>query len=158
MPHPPSLLVVVADGAHARFLHQDAAGVLRTVSRQDDPDAHQRTSDLGTDRPGRSFESANPAHHAIAPRHDLHRMAEDAFVRSVAAAVNAAGARGEFAALVLVAPDRRLGLLTEALDRATAAKLLGTLNKDLVKTPDPEMAAHLSSFLAAHHRAGGTPG
>jgi len=43
----------VVDGEHARFVQADTDNTLRTVSSLDSASAHQRSHDIGTDRPGR---------------------------------------------------------------------------------------------------------
>ena len=44
--------------------------------------------------------------------------------------------------------------LREALDAATQAKLVGTLEKDLVKTPDHELWPHVREWVSPARRAG----
>ena len=152
MARPLTLRIAIADGEHARYVQPDANYVLRTVSSVDSASAHLRSRDLGSDRPGRSFESGNPAHHAVGERHDLHRMAKDTFARLVAEQLNAASARDEFDELLLVAPPRALHELREALDPATKAKLVGTLERDLVKTPDHELSPHVREWVSPERR------
>jgi protein required for attachment to host cells len=152
MARPLTLWIAIADGEHARFVQPDSSNALRTVDAIDSATAHQRSRDLGSDRPGRSFESGNPAHHAVGQRHDLHRMAKDTFARLVAAQLNAAMARNEFDELLLVAPQRTLHELQESLDAATKARLIATLDKDLVKTPDHELWPHLREWVSPEHR------
>ena len=139
MARPLTLRIIIADGEHARFVQPDADNTLRTVSSLDSASAHQRSRDIGTDRPGRAFESGTTARHAVGPRHDLHAMEQERFVRLVGEQINAASGRDEFDELLLVAPPRVLHELREALDAVTRTKLVGTLEKDLVKTPDHEL-------------------
>lgn len=68
-------------------------------------------------------------------------------MRLVGEKLNAAGVRNAFDELLLVAPARALHELRESLDKSTKAKLVGTLEKDLVKTPDHELWPHLSESL-----------
>jgi protein required for attachment to host cells len=152
MARPLTLRIAIADGEHARFVQPDANNVLRTIGSIDSAAAHLRSRDIGSDRPGRSFESANPAHHAVGERHDLHRMANDRFVRSVARQLNEAAARNEFDELLLVAPPRALHELHKALDPATKARLVGTLERDLVKTPDHELWPQVREWVSPEHR------
>ena len=152
MARPLTLRIAIADGEHARFVQPDSNNVLRTVNSMDSASAHLRSQDIGSDRPGRSFESGNPAHHAVGERHDLHRMAKDTFARLVAQQLNAASAHGEFDGLLLVAPPRALHELREALDPATTAKLVGTLERDLVKTPDHELWPHVREWVSPERR------
>ncbi len=149
MARPLTLRIVIADGEHARIVQPDSDDVLRTVSSIDSTTAHLRSRDIGTDRPGRSFESAAAAHHGVGQRHDLHTMEKERFVRFVAQQLNDSSDRGEFDELLLVSPPRALHELADALDAKTRAKLVGTLEKDLVKTPDHELWPHLSQWVSA---------
>jgi protein required for attachment to host cells len=62
-----------------------------------------------------------------------------------------------FDELVLVAPSHALSELTDALDTTTRAKLIATLAKDFVKTPDHELWPHLKEWVRPVHRAGVPP-
>lgn len=152
MPRPATLWIAIADGEHARFVQPDGNDALRTVEALNSASAHLRSRDLGTDRPGRSFESSSPAHHAVGQRHDLHTMEKQKFVRLVAEQLNAAATRNDFDELVLVAPPRALHELREALTPDSAAKLVGTLEHDLVKTPDHELGPHLRDWVGPQRR------
>ena len=152
MARPLTLQIIIADGEHARFVQADADNTLRTVSSLDSASAHQRSRDIGTDRPGRAFESGATARHAVGPRHDLHAMEQERFVRLVGEQINAASGRDEFDELLLVAPPRTLHELREALDTVTRTKLVGTLEKDLVKTPDHELWPHVREWVSPARR------
>ena len=155
MARAPALWIAIADGEHARFVQPDANNVLRTVSAVDSASAHLRSRDIGSDRPGRSFESAASAHHAVGERHDPHRLEKDRFARFVADELNAAAAREAFDELLLVAPPRAMQELRDALNEGTLKKLVGTLEKDLVKTPDHELWPHVKEWVGAAHRPTG---
>jgi protein required for attachment to host cells len=146
------LCIVAADGEHARFITPAADNALHTTERLDSAAAGQRTSDLVSDRLGRSFESASPTRHAITPRHDPHELEKEKFGREVAARINALGAAGAFDALALVAPPPILGLIQDALSSETRAKLVGTLAKDLATVPDHELQPHLQHWVGPLRR------
>ncbi len=152
MARPLTLCIAIVDGEHARFVQPDANNVLRTVQSVDSASAHLRSRDIGSDRPGRAFESAGSAHHAVGQRHDLHRMEEAKFVRMIAEQLNAKVAVGEFDELLLVAPSRAMHELQGSLDAAAKAKLVGTLEKDLVKTPDHELWPHVRQWISPERR------
>ncbi len=155
MARPLTLWIVIADGEHARFVQPDADNVLRTLNSLDSTSAHLRSRDIGTDRPGRSFESSGGAHHGVGQRHDLHAMEKDRFVRLVGEQINAAARRDELDELLLIAPPRALSELREALDASAQAKLVGALEKDLVKTPDHELWPHVREWVSPARRPGG---
>jgi protein required for attachment to host cells len=148
------LCFVIADGGHARFVRPASDNALQTFEAVDSTDVHKRDQDLVSDRPGRAFESGTAGRHAYSQRHDPHEMAKDRFTHSVARRLNEHSAADAFNELVLVAPSHVLSELTDALDTTTGAKLLGTLAKDLVKTPDHELWPHLKEWVRPVHRAG----
>jgi protein required for attachment to host cells len=151
MARPLTLWIAIADGEHARFVKPDENNVLHTVQAVDSASAHLRSRELGSDRPGRSVESATSARHAVGQRHDLHEMEKEKFARLVADELNAATARDEFDELLLVAPARVMHELREALGQAALSRLVGTLDKDL-KTPDHELWPHVRDWVSAERR------
>jgi protein required for attachment to host cells len=153
MPQHHSLCFVIADGGHARFVRPASDNALHTFDAVDSVTLHKRDHDLVSDRPGRSFESGAAARHAYTPRTDPHEMAKDQFTRVVGRIVNETSAADEFHELVIVAPAHVLSELTDALDARTKAKLLGSLAKDLVNTPDHELWPHLKEWVRPVHRA-----
>jgi len=141
------VLIIVADGAHARFVRPADNGALHTVNAIDSAAAHKRSSDLGSDHPGAAMHSQSTAHHAMAPRHDPHALAEAEFARFVADEVNAIVAEGGTDHLLLAAPPRTLNAIRDHLSQQAASALTGTVGKDLVKTPDHELQPHLRQWL-----------
>lgn len=151
MARPHTLWIAIADGEHARFVQPGAGNVLHTVGAVDSASAHLRSRDIGADRPGRSFESAASAHHAVGERHDLHRQEKDRFAQLVAEELNAAAERDTFDELLLVAPAHVMAELRRALNDGTVKKLVGMLEKDLVKTPDHELWLHVKEWVSEAH-------
>lgn len=137
------LLYVIADGGRARFVERDEAGAFRTVSSFLSAELHERSSDLGKDRPARVQESANPARHAIEPRRDLHTAAKEDFIRLVADQLEGEQKRGRFDELMLVAPPRVLTQLKDQLSKSVARVVVRDLQKDLTKVRDHDLTAHL---------------
>ncbi len=147
-----NLCFVIADGGHARFVQPASDNGLHTIRAIDSATIHKRDHDLVSDRPGRSFESASTGRHAYAPRHDPHDQEKLRFAHLVAEKVNEEAAAELFDELVVVAPCAVLSELTDALDRSTRAKVLGTLAKDLVKVPDHALWQHLKEWVRPVHR------
>jgi protein required for attachment to host cells len=139
----PKRLYIIADGGRARFVAMDDAGDFHTLSSFVSSEMHERSSDLGRDRPSRVKESANVARHAVEPRHDLHEAAKEDFVRQVAAAVDQEHNERKFDQLVLIAPPRVLSELRASLSKPMAKVVVHELQKDLTKVPDHELRPHL---------------
>lgn len=147
------LCFLIADGEHARFVEADADNMLHTCRSFDSVTAHLVSHDLGSDRPGRSFESGTPGSHGVAPRHDPHRQEKTKFAHFVAGELAIHAREGAFDRLVLIAPAHCLREIVEALDARTAAMVTGRLAKDLVKTPDHALPAHLRAWVDSPQRA-----
>lgn len=136
---------VIADGGRARFVIRDDKGAFRTVASLASAELHERSHDLGLDRPARVKESASPARHAIEPRRDLHEAAKQDFVKRVAGQLDAEHERGQFDKLMLVAPPGVLTELKKALSKPLAKLVASDLQKDLTKVPDHDLAEHLAA-------------
>jgi len=136
---------VIADGGRARFVERDDRGAYRTVLSFVASELHERSQDLGLDRPARVKESASPARHAVEPRRDLHAAAKEDFVKLVAEQLDAEHGRGQFEKLVLVAPRGVLTELKQKLSKPMAKLLAGDLQKDLTKVPDHALVEHLAA-------------
>ncbi|GBQ86459.1 hypothetical protein AA13595_1899 [Gluconacetobacter johannae DSM 13595] len=140
-----NILFVIADGEHARFVQADDNHALHSIASFDSTAAHKQSSDLGDDAPGASFHSDSTAHHALAPRHDLHSLEKQKFARLVAAQINARQTLDD--ALVVVAPARTSAVITQNLVPEVGCRVIGVLDKDLVKVPDHELKAHVGRWI-----------
>ena len=140
----PRTWYVVADGGRARILQKrETEDMFDTLRELVSADIHRHTRELGTERPGRTHESANSAHHAVEPRQDLHRAEKRNFVYELAEALNEANAGDEFDQLILVAPAHALRELHQALNALTQRKIAAQLQKDLTHVPAGDLAKHL---------------
>lgn len=147
MPKRSNLVIVLADGEHARLVRYGADGVLRTEQKFNSISAHKRSSDLGTDAPGASFHSDLIAHHALNPRQDLHEQEKAHFARLVAQQLNDMASNGACDALLIVALPDTAGAIESALGGAAKTALQGMVHKDLLKTADDQLAAHLAPWV-----------
>jgi protein required for attachment to host cells len=139
---------LVADAQHARILEREApAGAWRERLEDRIEITDPRSHEQGSDRPGRSHESASSARHAIEPRTDPHREAKRAFAIRLARHLEASEA--SYARLLLVAPPAFLGDLREALGDAARRKLQGTLDKDLTALKLAELGPRLDEARPA---------
>jgi protein required for attachment to host cells len=154
MPKRSNLVIVLADGEHARLVRRGADGVLRTEQKFDSITAHKRSADLGTDAPGASFHSDSTSHHAYTPRHDLHEQQKAHFAQFVAQQLNGVGGDGAFDALLIVALPDTAAAIESAVSGAVRATLRGTLHKDLMKIADDKLAPHLSPWIPSPAHGG----
>lgn len=140
--------ILVADGGRAHVLERlGAAHQLAAVDDMVFEAELPRTSELGSDRPGRSFQSNGAKRHAHTARRDLHDALEDAFVQRLVATLAAAQTAARFDQLVLIAPPRALGVLRQQLTNALRAVVRGEIDKDLTKSPRADVEACLADHV-----------
>jgi protein required for attachment to host cells len=135
--------VVVCDGKKALVLENAGDEKflnLKTREVFDHPDL--KTSELGTDAPGRSFSSVGNGRSAV-EQTDWHAQEEEKFLRKLAGHLDAAVRAGEAKSLFMVAPPRALGVLRQAYSHNLRQALRAEVDKDFVKLPVHEIEKHL---------------
>lgn len=146
MPRRKTTWVLVADGARARMLLAKGRGQgLEPVAEAEWRPSREPTRELGTDKPGRAFESASPGlRHAMEPKVAWQRFEKARFAREVAEMLAEAARREAFDAIVIVAPPQALGDLRAILDAAVAARITAEIPKDLTNVPLHDLPRHLA--------------
>src|SRR5215510_6757942 len=136
--------VVVCDGAKALVLEN--AGDIRTpnlktvqVLEQEDLATHL----IGTDAPGRTFNSVGNARSAV-EQTDWHDQAERAFLAQLAQHLDVAVSSGKAKSVIVVAPPRALGMIRPAYSHALKGAVRAEEDKDFVKMPLHEIEKRLT--------------
>lgn len=146
---PTTTWILIADGARARIFANLGPGkgiapVEGGVLKSD----HAPSRELASDRPGRTFESADVTRHAIDPAQDPHRELKRAFAVRLATFIEEHLAENAFDRLVLVAPPVTLGDLRAALSNPVKQRVSAELDNDLTNTPVEELPKHLATVMA----------
>ncbi len=141
---PHDALVLVGDGRRALILRNRGTPAIPelVVEHAWRSPPNPATREHGTDAPGRGFTPTG--HRSAMEQTDWHDIAEDAFAREVATALENLCARGKQTGLVVVAPPRALADLRDNYGAATRAALVGEIDKDLTRHPLPQIARHLA--------------
>jgi len=139
---PGKVLFVLADGARARLVEQTGGrGGFTTIEEIDGrPRLQDLRRELRASPPARSFESFTPMRHSVG-REDSFRKAKEDFVSEVAERAGEVLRQRKLDEVFVAAPSRLLGLLRQKL--GSQARLVGSLDRDLTKSPD----AALSEWL-----------
>jgi len=135
--------VIVCDGKKALVLENtgdEKALQLQTREVYEHPDP--KTHELGTDAPGRSFNSVGTARSAV-EQTDWHDQEEQRFLHKLSSHLDAAVVAGKAKSLILVAPPRALGVLRSALSSHVLGALRAEIDKDFVKLPLHEIEKRL---------------
>jgi len=137
--------VVVCDGAKALILQNDGDAIspnlkTREVREQADP----KTSEQGTDAPGRSINSVGSRRSAM-EQTDWHDQAEHQFLTDLGRRLDAAVVAGETKSLIVVAPPRALGVLRRSYSAPVRNALRVEIDKDYVRMPVHEIEKRLAA-------------
>jgi protein required for attachment to host cells len=135
--------VIVCDGKKALVLENAGDEKflnLKTKKVFDHPD--ERTRELGSDAPGRSFSSMGHGRSAM-EQTDWHDQEEERFLQTLAKYLDAEVKAAHVKSIVMVAPPRALGMLRPAYSNDLRKALRGEIDKDLVAMPVHEIEKHL---------------
>jgi protein required for attachment to host cells len=140
--------ILVADAARARVFRFDRE------EKRLEPAWHEQlvgsklaSRKIGSDRPGRTFDSGGEGRHAKEPPTDPARYEKERFAREVVDRLEDELNRHAFGALVVVAPPQFLGDLRTNLSPQLAACVTAEINKDLSKLTPSELLEHLKSVV-----------
>jgi protein required for attachment to host cells len=103
-----------------------------------------RSSEIGSDREGRSFDSLGGQRHAMQPHSDPREIEARRFVASIAADLLQARRDDRYQRLVIVAPPKAMGELRGLLPAAVAEVVAAELTEDLTRMPLKELESLLA--------------
>lgn len=137
--------IVVADQSKARiFTVEDPRGELQELEQLENPTGRDQAQTLGSDRPGRSFDSSGQGRHAMGTSVEPKEQEAVRFAKQVADRLRAACHAGRCNRLLLVAGPHFIGLLKEQLDSLADVKVteivknLGQYDSREIRTRLPE--------------------
>jgi protein required for attachment to host cells len=140
--------VLICDGRKALLTENagDAAAPnLQVRESFEHPDI--ATHELGSDKPGRVFQSRNAGRSAAEPT-DFHRLAEEDFLKKIAGTLDKSVSEHRIKDIILVAPPRAIGILRGALSPAVRKVVRHEIEKDYVRAPIYEVEQHLARHLS----------
>jgi protein required for attachment to host cells len=141
--------VVVCDGRKALILVNQGDDKFPNLRRQEVHEHEEtRTSEQGTDAPGRVHSSFGSARSSV-EQTDWHDESERTFLQALARRLDAALSAGETVSLIVIAPPRALGMLRPAYSPAVRKAVSCELHKDYVRMPLHEIEAQLTHQFAA---------
>ena len=147
------LLVVVFDSAKALFFERGTDGHLHPLNEWQSGLSHH-VRDVVTDKPGRSFGSADGGvRHAYESPSDLHKLEKHRFVQKLVETLDDAYDQGAFKRLVIVGPERSLGEFHGLASAKLRALVMHEVPKDLMKHPRHELEERLKPYLESDAEA-----
>src|SRR3954447_3571029 len=137
--------VVVCDSAKALILQNAGDAIspnLKTKEVHEQPDP--KTSEQGTDAPGRSINSIDARRSAM-EQTDWHAQAEERFLSELARRLDTAVMAGETKSIILIAPPAALGVLRQCYSDGLRGAVKAEIDKDYVKMPIHQIEKHLAA-------------
>jgi len=137
--------VVVCDGAKALVLeNMGDAKFPNLKTREVFEQKDLRTSEIGSDKPGRAFNSVTSGR-GMVKQTDWHDQAEHAFLTELVHRLDADVTAGKVKSIIMVAPPRALGVIREAYSHALRNAVRTEVDKDYVKMPVDQIEKHLTA-------------
>lgn len=140
--------ILVAHRAGARvFASRGPHAALRKVLSIPYPTGRAHTRDLRSDKPGRLFQLGRCARSSTESVHGSSDHLAEVFALELARVLNDGRNHESYDNLILLAEPRFLGKLRKRLAKATAAKVLATLAKDLGWIEDVDLPRYLKGAV-----------
>lgn len=143
---PHGTLILVIDGSRMQLLRNRGTDASPKLEMVDEEKLHNpATHVLGSEGPGRAFESSGGAHHAYtAP--DLHQRREDRFGEDAMELLCRKASNG--VPVLLIAPPHMLATLRAARDDRLHDQILAEIDKDLTHYNPTEISSFLQKRAA----------
>jgi protein required for attachment to host cells len=136
---------MVVDGAKMALFRNSGKDSAPHLDLVEEKEEHApRTSRLGSDQPGRGFQSMGSERTAYEAT-DLHQLQEDAFATEAAERLGRL-LNGDKRRAILVAAPRVLGVMRKKLKPAARARLIAEIDKDYAGRSATEITQMLGSY------------
>jgi protein required for attachment to host cells len=136
--------IMVIDGANKSLFRNRGKDFAPDLERIDHRHRQTgRTSDMGSERPGRSFQSTGSARSAHEST-DYHQQEEDRFANAAADQLNALLTNG--ATAILIAAPHVLGVMLKRLEPEARSRITAVIDRDYAQRPVADITALLVSL------------
>jgi protein required for attachment to host cells len=139
-------IVVAHRGGAVVYESRGPGRPLGSVLQLRNPRGRLKSSQMQSDRPGRSFDRRGDGRHALSAQESAPDHIARAFVSELAERLEHARTEDRFDRLVLVAPPKTLGQLRGALSEALRALLIAELPKDLAHSDGDQVRKQLAEL------------
>lgn len=141
--------ILVANRARAKLFERQYPGApIVALETLEHPEGRKKNQQFDTDRPGLQFDRRGSGQHPMAPEHDAADQEAERFTRILCERLEKAAHAGTYSSLALVAEPRMLGRLRKHLSPWAAARIVQSLNLNLLSEDDHALLKQLSIMLA----------
>jgi protein required for attachment to host cells len=144
---PYGTIILVVDGARMPLFRNRGTGFAPELETLDHSVHHAaKTAALGTDKPGRSFNSKGYSRSTYQST-DFHQAEEDGFAKAATETLNALAVQSKLDFIVVAAPHV-LGLMRKHYSADLRTRLAGEIDKDYAARPATDIAVLLRDHEA----------
>jgi protein required for attachment to host cells len=138
-------LILVVDGGKMLIFRNDGDERYAVLSTQEHAETvNPRTSEQGSDAPGRSFSSTDERRSAYGDT-DWHHQALEKFATDAAERLRRV-AESERGGVVVIAPPRMLGMLRKHYGAAVEQRLIAEIAKDLAGHVTDDISRAIAAY------------
>jgi protein required for attachment to host cells len=143
-----NMWILVAHRGGARLFENKGPGKgLNLLHDIPHPEGRLKNKEIGSDRPGRSFDSHGQGRHALSTEQEPTAHVAEQFAKQLSSILDDGRNQQRYRKLVLVAEPRFLGNLRAALSSPTAALVTATVDKDLGGVEPHNMSRRLENII-----------
>ena len=119
---------------------------LQLLKEINHPENKLKSSELGTDKPGR-YKTSTSNRGAYSPHTELDEIKVDDFARELAKELNEARNRNDYDELVIIMPAQMDGLLSKHLDKNVKELIKQTIQKNIMHSSEKELLDFLNENM-----------
>ena len=145
---PTNTWIVITDGARSRILLNTGPGKgIEEVDGTDIRSPHLKSREIESDKPGRSYESADGSRHAYQATTDPAEKNEADFLKKLSKFLDRSLAEEKYERIIIAADPKSLGRIRGFLTKAVKDQLVGDLAKDLTKISNADIPTHFDALI-----------
>lgn len=139
---------LVGERAGARIFEQEGVkSELRLIKNFENHQGALKTSELVSDRQGRTESSSANGHHAVGKEDTARQHVLERFSKELGKFLEHEAQQKSFSSIVLVAEPQMLGELRKSIGKVTSKLVRDGISKDFIRVSDHDMAVHLKDSM-----------
>lgn len=139
---------ILANCSFVEIYEREPGKEIKKILHEDCPEGRERSGEILSDRPGRTFDSVGHGRHAVGTEVDVHLHELKIFAHRIAEIAHKGYSDLAYEKLVIIAPPQLLGELRRVLSDPVKKAIFKEIKKDLhERLTDAEKLDHLYRLL-----------
>lgn len=142
------LWILVADRSQARLFQRNKPSEgIYLIHQLDHPEGKLKEREINSDRPGRTFRTADAQRSGYSPDLNALDALATEFAQKLATVLDQGRSQNQYERLVLVASPRMLGMIRNSLTKLTQKLVVASWDKDLSYLSENQVVEYLDKNL-----------